>query len=215
MVFLRHDILVRLACWSEILIFLFFRMEENTTPSSDSQTKPAGSASKIVGGVALVALLGAVVAWFLGKPTENAMAPADDAGAMKKTDDVMEKAEDATTMESQEDDASMAPQEGAMMENLYKDGTYSASGAYTSPAGSENVEVTLTLKDGSVTNVVFKGDAENEKSKFMQEKFGEGISAQVVGKSIDSLDLAVVNGSSLTPKGFMDALEKIKQEAKG
>lgn len=189
-------------------------MEENTTPPSDSQTKPAGSTSKIVGGVAVVALLGAVVAWFLGKPTENAMAPADDAGAMKRADDVMEKAEDATT-ESQEDDASMAPQEGVMMENSYKDGTYSASGAYTSPAGPESVEVTLTLKDGSVTNVVFKGDAENEKSKFMQDRFGEGVSAQVVGKSIDSLDLSVVNGSSLTPKGFMDALEKIKEEAKG
>lgn len=169
----------------------------------------------MAGGIALVALLGAGAAWFLGKPTKNAMAPADDSGAMKKTEGVLEKTEDATTMEPQEDDDSMAPQEGAMMENSYKDGTYSASGAYTSPAGPENVEVTLTLKDGSVTNVAFKGNAENEKSKFMQEKFGEGISAEVVGKSIDSLNLAVVNGSSLTPKGFMDALEKIKQEAKG
>ncbi len=36
----------------------------------------------------------------------------------------------------------------------------------------------------------------------------------VVGKKIDEVQLTKVAGSSLTPKGFMDALEKVKTEAK-
>lgn len=191
-------------------------MEDNTTqPVSDSSSKQTGGASKIAGGIAIIAIFGAVVAWFLGKPTKNVMAPAEeDAGALKKTEGALEKAKESTVMEPKED--AKAPSEtGVMTVGTYKDGAYSAGGAYTSPAGPESVEVTLMLKDGAVTNVTFKGNAENPKSKMFQEKFGEGISAQVVGKSVDSLDLAVVNGSSLTPKGFMDALEKIKQEAKG
>ncbi|KXK09170.1 MAG: hypothetical protein UZ21_OP11001000228 [Microgenomates bacterium OLB22] len=47
----------------------------------------------------------------------------------------------------------------------------------------------------------------------MQGLFAEGYKTQVVGKSIDELKLDVVNGSSLTPKGFEDALQKIKTEA--
>jgi hypothetical protein len=35
----------------------------------------------------------------------------------------------------------------------------------------------------------------------------------VVGKNISELQLTKVSGSSLTPQGFMDALEKIKAEA--
>lgn len=165
--------------------------------SSAPRENMASGGSKLFGGIAVVALFGAALAWFLGR-SNDALPPNDIRPEPSKSGDAM-----------------MKPEEGVMTAGSYKDGTYSASGAYTSPAGPESVEVTLTLKDGAVTDVVFNGDSENEKSKFMQDKFGEGISAQVVGKSIDSLDLAVVNGSSLTPKGFMDALEKIKQEAKG
>ena len=97
----------------------------------------------------------------------------------------------------------------------YADGTYTALGEYTSPAGPEHITVTLTLKDGVITEVSSTEESENPKSQYMQKQFAEGVSTAVTGKSIDSLDLAVVNGSSLTPKGFMDALEKIKAEAKG
>ncbi len=95
----------------------------------------------------------------------------------------------------------------------YSDGTYKAIGNYTSPAQQEEIEITLTLEDDVVTNAVFTGKATHEKSKAMQALFSEGFNEQVVGKSIDSIALTVVNGSSLTPKGFMDALQKIKTEA--
>jgi hypothetical protein len=47
----------------------------------------------------------------------------------------------------------------------------------------------------------------------MQGKFKEGFEEAVVGKPLDEIALTVVNGSSLTPKGFMDALTKVKLEA--
>ncbi len=96
----------------------------------------------------------------------------------------------------------------------YKDGTYEEIGNYTSPNGKEEVDVTITLKDGIVASAEFTGKATHEISKKMQGQFKEGFKEEVVGKSINDVALTVVNGSSLTPKGFMDALNKIKQEAK-
>lgn len=100
-----------------------------------------------------------------------------------------------------------------MDESAYQDGTYSADGVYRSPAGAEEIHVTLTLNDDVVTAAQVEGSATNPKSKAMQAAFISGFGTQVVGKSIDDLSLGVVNGSSLTPKGFMDAVAKIKVEA--
>jgi uncharacterized protein with FMN-binding domain len=95
----------------------------------------------------------------------------------------------------------------------YKDGTYTSEGEYTSPAGQEEVEVTVTLQGDVVTDVSFVDKASNPGSVKNQELFSQGFEQLVVGKSIDSIELGVVNGSSLTPKGFMDAIAKIKVEA--
>jgi uncharacterized protein with FMN-binding domain len=95
----------------------------------------------------------------------------------------------------------------------YKDGTYSAVGNYSSPAGREEVDITLTIKNDVVVSATFVVTASNPGSIKNQELFKQGFDQYVVGKSIDSLKLQVVNGSSLTPKGFMDALQKIKTEA--
>jgi len=95
----------------------------------------------------------------------------------------------------------------------YKDGTYNASGNYTSPAGNETIDVQLTIKDGIVTDATFTGQASDRESKSFQEKFASGFKAQVIGKAVKDISLNVVNGSSLTTKGFMSALEKIKNQA--
>lgn len=98
--------------------------------------------------------------------------------------------------------------------SLYRDGTYSADGVYRSPAGGESVHVSVTLKDDTITDATFVGDATHEKSIKMQAAFAEGYADQVVGRSIDDVSVGVVNGSSLTGGGFMEALEKIKTDAK-
>lgn len=97
--------------------------------------------------------------------------------------------------------------------STYQDGTYSATGHYTSPAGAESVEVTLTLKDGVVTDAQFTGNATHPASKKWQGNFAAGFKDQVVGKKLDEIKLGVVNGSSLAPKGFMDAVAQVKAEA--
>lgn len=95
----------------------------------------------------------------------------------------------------------------------YKDGTYSAIGNYVSPNGPESVNVTLVLKDDVVTSTTFKGNGTHATTMKMQGLFSQGFNTLVVGKKLDEVSLTVVNGSSLTPKGFMDALSKIKLEA--
>jgi len=96
----------------------------------------------------------------------------------------------------------------------YADGTYAATGTYRSPAGEEGVDITVTLKDDVVTAATFTGKATHPTSKLNQEKFNAGFAALVVGKPLDAINLTVVNGSSLTPKGFMDALAEVKAEAR-
>lgn len=97
----------------------------------------------------------------------------------------------------------------------YKDGSYTATGSYRTPEGSEQITVTLTLKSGVVadSSVTFSQTRERE-SKQYQSQFASGYSQLVVGKKIDEINLSRVSGSSLTPLGFNAALEQIKAQAK-
>lgn len=96
----------------------------------------------------------------------------------------------------------------------YKDGTYTQVGGYTSPGGAEQIDVKLTLKNGLVTEAEVTPKAERPYSVKWQGVFAENFKTLVVGKNIKDLNLGKVSGSSLTPKGFNDAVEKIKAEAK-
>ncbi len=87
-------------------------------------------------------------------------------------------------------------------------------GNYVSPAGTEEVTVSVTIADDKVSMAEFIGHATHPTSKKRQADFNAGFKDFVVGKPIDQVSLTVVNGSSLAPKGFMDALSKIKAEAK-
>ena len=105
---------------------------------------------------------------------------------------------------------------GAMMEKTgtYKDGVYKAVGSYTSPGGPEEVGVNLTLKGGMIESIEVEKMATRPKSVVFQEEFASGYKPMVLGKNIDEVELTKVSGSSLTPKGFNDAIEKIKTQAK-
>lgn len=90
--------------------------------------------------------------------------------------------------------------------------TYSATGNYTSPAGPEELGVTLTIDKGIVTDATVEPKATNEFSKKWQGVFQSNFKPLVVGKDIATLKLNAVSGSSLAPKGFNDAVEKIKAQ---
>ena len=96
----------------------------------------------------------------------------------------------------------------------YKDGEYTQAGDYTSPGGAEQIDVDLTLKNDIIVDAKVTSKAEKPKSKFMQGVFVENYKQYVIGKNINDLKLSKVAGSSLTPQGFNDAVEKIKAQAK-
>lgn len=124
---------------------------------------------------------------------------ADDAGTSAESDDTATGSGD----DSGTDDSASG----------YVDGTYEATGTYTSPGGTESIDVSLTLEDGIVTAVEVTSNAENPNSVRYQTAFISGIEAEVVGVAIDDLDVDRVSGSSLTSGGFDDAVAQIQDEA--
>lgn len=112
-----------------------------------------------------------------------------------------------TGTDSTDTDSAPAPS------GTYADGTYTESGNYTAPSGTETVEVTVTLADGVITDVKVVGDATDPQAQIQQGNFISGIAAEVVGKNIDELNVDKVGGSSLTSGGFNLAIEAIKDDA--
>ena len=96
----------------------------------------------------------------------------------------------------------------------YKDGTYTEPVTYVSPGGTEQIRVSLTLAKNIVTAVKVTTVQADPTAQGYEQLFEGGISSAVVGKNINSLNVGVVAGSSLTSQGFDDALTKIKADAK-
>jgi uncharacterized protein with FMN-binding domain len=142
----------------------------------------------IVGSVIGIAVIGSLVAWAFGMKDEGIKQPQRPVGE------------------------GVTPEEGAQT-SAYADGEYTATGVYSSPAGPEELEVKVVLAGGTITSTTVVGKATNPASQRLQNAFIESVNAEVVGKSIDEVNLGVVSGASLTPKGFNDAIAKIKVQA--
>ena len=95
----------------------------------------------------------------------------------------------------------------------YKDGTYTAEGDYTSPGGPEQINVTLTLQNNIVTDATVVPEAQRSMSVHFQGLFTANFKPLVIGQNLNAVHLDAVSGSSLTPKGFNDAIAKIKVQA--
>lgn len=95
----------------------------------------------------------------------------------------------------------------------YADGTYTATGSYVAPSGTETIDVELTLEGDTVTAVEVTPHGSPGNAAQFQAQFAGGIAAEVVGKDIDTLNVSRVAGSSLTSGGFTDAVAQIKAEA--
>lgn len=95
----------------------------------------------------------------------------------------------------------------------YRDGTFQANGTYESPNGSENIIVALTLENDVVTDVQITTNPNNPTTANYQGQFADGIGELVIGEDIDTLNVTVVAGSSLTSNGFRAALTAIKADA--
>lgn len=127
--------------------------------------------------------------------------------------------------QSTSDDAGSTPSSAASSESAsgnsgsaetsgdYQAGTYEASGSYSNPGGTSEVDVSVTLGDGGVIDDVTVTPRASGTSKQYQDKFAGGIANEVVGKNIDDIDVTKVAGSSLTSGGFNQAIDQIKSEA--
>ena len=96
----------------------------------------------------------------------------------------------------------------------YKDGVYSATGSYMSPGGLDKIGVTLTLSSDKVTDVSLDLQPGDNTSRKYQNIFAKSYKQYVVSKNISTLFLNKVSKSSLTSRGFNDAIAKIKLQAK-
>lgn len=96
---------------------------------------------------------------------------------------------------------------------MYKDGTYTETGSYTTPGGPESITITVTLANGVITATSAEGSGGSGNTIEYQGKFIGGYRDQVVGKKIDDVSLSRVSGSSLTSQGFNKALDAIKKDA--
>jgi uncharacterized protein with FMN-binding domain len=95
----------------------------------------------------------------------------------------------------------------------YKDGTYTEPGTYVSPGGTEHISVTLTLAKNIITAMKVTTVKADPTATGYEQMFEGGISAATVGKNINTLNIGVVAGSSLTSMGFNKALAAIKADA--
>lgn len=94
----------------------------------------------------------------------------------------------------------------------YTDGEYQIEGLYS--GGKKSIIVKMKLKNDTIDQVEVTPNTPNIKISFgLQKKFAEAVPEAVVGRPIDEVHLDKLAGSSLTTKGFNDALEKIKSEA--
>ena len=91
----------------------------------------------------------------------------------------------------------------------YTDGDYTAEGAY----GKKSIIVNVKLDNDKINQVTVTPNTTIPRSLKLQTSFAAAISDEVVGRSIDEVHLDKLAGSSLTTKGFNDALKKIKIEA--
>ncbi len=141
-------------------------------------------------GVVVVLIVGAVVAMTQGKKAPEAVAtPAGtDVAAASST----------TTLNANA---------------TFKDGVYSTTGNYMAPSGPETIDVTLTVKDNVVADATVVSTTANPGSKKFQGMFIAGYKESVIGKKLATLSLSKTSGSSLTPKGFNDALNEIRTQA--
>ena len=130
-----------------------------------------------------------------------------------ETEEDEEVSEQETETEEEVEEETDEQPTSETSDSIYVDGTYSANGTYSSPAGNEEVSVTITLEDDVIVSATFTGNATHPTSVKLQGMFSDGYEALVVGTSIDSVNLDVVNGSSLTPIGFENALNSIKSQA--
>lgn len=171
---------------------------EETTPQANSRNNN----SKFLIPIAVVIIVLVIIAFVSrgGQRTQNTTSEPSPESMTEEENEVTSTA--PTTSDIQNSST-----------QKYKDGVYETTGNYMSPGGSENLGVKITLKDGIITDADVESRATRPTTVKFQGLFVSNYKPQVIGKNIDDAELTTVSGSSLSPKGFNEALDEIKEQA--
>lgn len=93
----------------------------------------------------------------------------------------------------------------------YRDGEYEAKGWYGGLP--TNIDVAIALRSDRITDVQVTANATDPTSLDYQERFADAVGDVVAGRPIDEVRVSRLAGSSGTPDGFNEAIEKIKDQA--
>ena len=164
---------------------------------------PGTSKNRIIIGIVSLALVAALVIGGIIYATHSKQAAASEATTNATPTPTTAPTTTSTTSE---------PTPAAA--TSYKDGTYTATGSYGSPGGTESIRVSITIQGNVVTDSSVTAGSTGGDSAEYQSLFIRGYKSQVTGKNIGSLNVGKVSGSSLTPIGFNKAVVTIKAQAK-
>jgi hypothetical protein len=136
----------------------------------------------------------------------------------KKTANIVSTSSTASGGGATADPATDADSSGAsagarLSSASFKDGSYTATSSFDTPGGVDDITVSLTLKDNTITTVSARESATDHDSQEYDQLFNGGIESAVVGKKIDELTLSRVAGASLTTEGFNGAIAQIERQA--
>lgn len=96
----------------------------------------------------------------------------------------------------------------------YADGTYTARGYYG--GAPSYMTFTVALDDGVITDVSSELMPDNnDTSRGYQERFAAALPDEVVGRSVDEVEVGKLAGASSCGDGFNDALAQIREQASG
>lgn len=96
----------------------------------------------------------------------------------------------------------------------YENGVHSTQVTYLTPVRSEYLlDISLTLVNDIITDASI-GYSQGAEVDPNAQRFEAAYKSQIIGKDIDSLNLARVGGASLTTGAFNEALVAIKTDAK-
>lgn len=96
----------------------------------------------------------------------------------------------------------------------YKDGTYHEEGRYLTHVTEEKFSADVTLKNGLVDEVTVTPDTENRRSLGLQKAFAAALPDTIHGCPIESVNIHVVGGASLTSASFNEMADNIREKAR-
>lgn len=163
--------------------------------------------------IIIVAVLGAATYFFTLTPAESTPMVTETVRP--------EETQPSTAIEAEaEVETSVTPtssnqSEPQMNATVYRDGTYTATGGYLTPARtSHTVELTVTIENDIIVDSSVRYDGKDGYSNPNQERFDNAYKAQVIGASLREIKLSRVGAASLTSQAFNDAIVDITEEAR-